>query len=757
MREHGAEHPPGSPQVLSRVFVQLPDLLQGGGTACDVQCGDGVVSSGEECDPPGQDTCAGGAACGGSCQCPLPTTTTSNPTVTTSTVSSTIPSTTSTTTSTTTTATTTTTTTTPVPPSCSNGFEDGTETDVDCGGDTCPPCQGGMRCNGGSDCQSTFCAGGICTSGLTTSLQLTGIGNAVAGTQQSATVTAFDDTGNVAPGYHGTVHFASNDPKALLPGYPPAPFGGQPVQDYTFTAADAGTHTFANGVVLETALSPNSLVTVTDVDDPSLTSSQQPVVSPGPARNITIGLPQTKANYPAWSGFGVSETFCGADASDLYGNRTPATLTWSSSDPAALLPRNYTVDPAEPVLLEQCDFATVGLQTVTVAVASNPTVKAFDTVNVIDGPQANPDDVTLLDPAHAYGITRWPINVLENDDQVKLDVFNPFLDFYNTIFSVEQATYSDNGTLYQVGLMTVSGDLHFVVWDLDPPADVMPTVAGAQMLRCPAPDAQGGVSSICTITAPITAGYTMTDSANFTSATLTLHMETPNSPVTPLSSTLTFEPITISTDASKRATISPQLGINMPVMQTIMLTANTTTTTSTTTITPPTTSSTTSTPTSTTLPLGAVSVNINFDNVVTSSNGAGCTGGLQNCTVSSPVSAPSQLTAPSLLGTLTAGVNSILQGQVFAAPPQSLHYTTSVSCQLETNALSDLFAAAPDGANCSVNSNCDTVVNKGDGVCTNGVLHAGARATRVLGEQRLRHGSWQERRRLRRDGEVHEG
>jgi hypothetical protein len=49
----------------------------------------------------------------------------------------------------------------------------------------------------------------------------------------SLTVTAYDRYGNVATGYTGTVTFASSDDKATLPA------------DYTFTAADAGTHTFS--------------------------------------------------------------------------------------------------------------------------------------------------------------------------------------------------------------------------------------------------------------------------------------------------------------------------------------------------------------------------------------------------------------------------------------------------------------------------------------------------------------------------------
>ncbi len=41
-----------------------------------------------------------------------------------------------------------------------------------------------------------------------------------------------DPYGNVATGYTGTVDLSSTDPRAVLPAY-------------TFTATDAGTHTFA--------------------------------------------------------------------------------------------------------------------------------------------------------------------------------------------------------------------------------------------------------------------------------------------------------------------------------------------------------------------------------------------------------------------------------------------------------------------------------------------------------------------------------
>ena len=54
-----------------------------------------------------------------------------------------------------------------------------------------------------------------------------------AGSAGSFTIAAYDPLGNPNPGYTGTIHFTSSDPNAKLPA------------DYTFTAADQGSHTFS--------------------------------------------------------------------------------------------------------------------------------------------------------------------------------------------------------------------------------------------------------------------------------------------------------------------------------------------------------------------------------------------------------------------------------------------------------------------------------------------------------------------------------
>jgi hypothetical protein len=46
---------------------------------------------------------------------------------------------------------------------CHDGIKNGSETDVDCGGGTCPGCGVGKVCLTNSDCNGTSCCGGVCT------------------------------------------------------------------------------------------------------------------------------------------------------------------------------------------------------------------------------------------------------------------------------------------------------------------------------------------------------------------------------------------------------------------------------------------------------------------------------------------------------------------------------------------------------------------------------------------------------------------
>jgi hypothetical protein len=79
------------------------------------------------------------------------------------------------------------------------------------------------------------------------------------GVRFSLTMTVQDAYGNIVTGHSGTVHFTSSDGTATLP------------TNYTFTAADAGVHTFTNALILRKR--GTQTISVTDVVNSALTAS----------------------------------------------------------------------------------------------------------------------------------------------------------------------------------------------------------------------------------------------------------------------------------------------------------------------------------------------------------------------------------------------------------------------------------------------------------------------------------------------------
>ena len=72
-------------------FTACKSCCKSAGSTCDVKCGDGVVATGEDCDPPGRKSCPGDVACDASCHCPAPSTTVTTSTVPGETTSTTVP------------------------------------------------------------------------------------------------------------------------------------------------------------------------------------------------------------------------------------------------------------------------------------------------------------------------------------------------------------------------------------------------------------------------------------------------------------------------------------------------------------------------------------------------------------------------------------------------------------------------------------------------------------------------------------------
>src|SRR5262249_10147388 len=149
----------------------------------------------------------------------------------------------------------------------------------------------------------------------------------VAGVAQAVTVTAYDSFGDVSTVYTGKVVLTSNDAQAVLP---PA---------YTFTAADAGVHTF--NVTLRTATGLGT-INATDSASSAVTGSQTGiVVAPASASRFvfTSTAPLVVGGQSQFQA--GQQQYLDLVALDAYGNNAGATyagtVTLTSSDAQAVL------------------------------------------------------------------------------------------------------------------------------------------------------------------------------------------------------------------------------------------------------------------------------------------------------------------------------------------------------------------------------------------------------------------------------------
>jgi hypothetical protein len=182
--------------------------------------------------------------------------------------------------------------------------------------------------------------------------------NGTAGTPGSLVVTAIDAFGNVATGYTGTVHFTSTDGSAVLPA------------NATLTN---GTGTFSE--TLDTA--GNQTVTATDTVAPGITgTSNGDAVTPGPPHFI-VSIP---ANDTAGTAGSVTVSVV-----DAFGNVETGylgTVHFTSSDPQAVLPANYTFtggDAGVHTFASGEILKTSGSQTVTATDTVSATITGTST------------------------------------------------------------------------------------------------------------------------------------------------------------------------------------------------------------------------------------------------------------------------------------------------------------------------------------------------------------------------------------------
>ncbi len=118
-------------------------------------------------------------------------------------------------------------------PSCSDGIKNGTETDVDCGGQCPQACNIGQHCTYGSDCISDYCVGGLCqtpsvlnsnclSDGNNVTLYSSGFPNHQDGTCDGGFegFTIFEAAGNCPSGQVKYFDYTCTD-FAMPPGYSP--------------------------------------------------------------------------------------------------------------------------------------------------------------------------------------------------------------------------------------------------------------------------------------------------------------------------------------------------------------------------------------------------------------------------------------------------------------------------------------------------------------------------------------------------------
>jgi hypothetical protein len=220
-----------------------------------------------------------------------------------------------------------------------------------------------------------YARGGISLLSATVSTIVNGPGSAytemtvevhswIAGEPQAVTVTVSDGAGVLRAGYRGTVHFTTSDPNASLPA------------DYTFTASDAGTHTFSSSLdpPLDLVTAGRQWVRVTDTHNPNLTGQALDTLRYPPSTTLVVsvsswapGISQD-VTVTAMEG-GVRET--------VY----RGTVHFTTTDSRASVPVNYTFTVADAgshtfasTLYTPLILMTPGIQTVRATDVADPSV-----------------------------------------------------------------------------------------------------------------------------------------------------------------------------------------------------------------------------------------------------------------------------------------------------------------------------------------------------------------------------------------------
>jgi hypothetical protein len=197
-------------------------------------------------------------------------------------------------------------------------------------------------------------------------------------------VGALDVSGNILTSFTGTILLTSTSAVTFTDNDGTALPGGN---SYTFTAADGGAHIFK--ATLTTAGTQSITATETGIPGANVTGTQSGiVVDPAAFDHLVI------AGYPTTTTAGAAHNFT-VTAKDVYGNTiTPNsasgpfidTVTFTSTDPAALLPADYTFTAADAgTQTFQATLVTAGTRSITVTDTANGSQATQDGIKVTPG------------------------------------------------------------------------------------------------------------------------------------------------------------------------------------------------------------------------------------------------------------------------------------------------------------------------------------------------------------------------------------
>ncbi len=208
--------------------------------------------------------------------------------------------------------------------------------------------------------------------GSTDILSVTGIPETfTAGSSETFTVTALTPSGGTDTGFLGTINFSSSDPQAVLPA------------SYTFTAANAGSHTFT--VAFKTA-GPQSITATDPANSAIIGTEDNLIVQAAGAQSLKV------TGFPTPDTAGTSQSFR-VTAYDAYGNVATGytgTLEFTSSDGKAKLPAEYTVTPEDyGTFTFSATLVTEGSQSVTARDTSTSTLAGTESSILVQAAALN--------------------------------------------------------------------------------------------------------------------------------------------------------------------------------------------------------------------------------------------------------------------------------------------------------------------------------------------------------------------------------